>query len=336
MDIGLHDIRAIPQSQMCTQPASMPHDGSAFGLVGRSAAIIALCSFVRRLAPSNATVLISGETGTGKELIAAMVHRMSRRANGPLVALNCAAIPEALFEGELFGYERGAFSGAISAHPGKLKLADGGTLLLDEIGELSPTGQAKVLRAIETGQAYRLGAHTPTRFDVRIIASTNRNLAAEMAIGQFRSDLYYRLAVAQLSLPPLRERPEDVGPIARHLLTLIAGAAGRPSVELDEGAVARLERHDWPGNARELRNMIEVALINCDGERISARHLPAFPLRQAPPTAAVHTERTQLMDALARTQGNKSLAAQALNCSRMTLYRRMSRLGLTDSFEGGL
>ncbi len=183
------------------------------GLAGNSATMRDLRGFIRRLASSSATVLITGETGTGKDCAAVLLHRLSRRNKGPLVALNCAAIPEALLEGELFGYERGAFSGAHAAYPGKLKLADGGTLFLDEIGELSLTGQAKVLRAIETREAYRLGARTPTRFDVRIVAATNRDLTIERDAGRFREDLFYRLAVAQLRMPPLRDRPEDIAPI---------------------------------------------------------------------------------------------------------------------------
>jgi DNA-binding NtrC family response regulator len=308
-------------------------DDDPGGLVGDSPAMARLRAFLRKLAGSDATVLISGETGSGKERAALLVHRQSRRADGPLVALNCAAIPEALLEGELFGYERGAFSGAVAAYPGKLKLADRGTLLLDEIGELSPAGQAKVLRALETKEAYRLGARTPTRFDVRIIAATNRDLAAEVQAGRFRADLYYRIAVGRVHLPPLRERVADIGAIARGLLAEI-GIPRRGGPRIDDAAIARLERHPWPGNVRELRNVLEVALVQGDGLRIRPGDLPDWIGEGAAHPAAAagaDAERVTLNAALARAGGNKTRAAEALNCSRMTLYRRLARCGIADA-----
>jgi len=306
------------------------------GFVGHSPAMRDLRAFVERLAPSQATVLITGETGTGKDCVASLLHRLSRRSRGPLVALNCAAIPEALLEGELFGYERGAFSGALSAYPGKLKLADGGTLFLDEIGELSLVGQAKVLRAVETREIYRLGARTPIRFDVRIVAATNRDLATERDLGRFRDDLFYRLAVAQIQVPPLRDRPEDIAPIARHLLQELAASSGGPVPRIDDAAMAVLESHRWPGNVRELRNALEVALVSAENGRIRARDLPPGVSGRAvtPPTPA--DERARLIEVLARTRGNKSLAAQELNCSRMTLYRKLARYGLTDDADNAI
>jgi len=252
------------------------------------------------------------------------------------VALNCAAIPEALLEGELFSYERGAFSGALSAFPGRLKLADGGTLFLDEIGELSLTGQAKILRAIETREAWRLGARTPTRFNVRIIAATNRDLQAETRAGRFRLDLFYRIAVAQVRMPALRDRPEDIGPIARHVLGELAGA-GHAAPRLDDAALHFLEAHDWPGNVRELRNVLEVALVTSEGVRIRAAHLA--PMLRAAPAAPRHgalDDRTNLVSLLARISGNKKRAAEALNCSRMTLHRRLARHGLTSGTDARL
>ena len=304
-------------------------------LVGESEAMARLRTFVAKLAPSEATVLISGETGTGKERTALLVHRLSNRASGPLVALNCAAIPEALLEGELFGYERGAFSGAIAAYPGKLKLADRGTLLLDEIGELSPAGQAKVLRALETREVYRLGARTPTRFDVRVIAATNRDLDVEMRAGRFRGDLFYRLAVARLHLPPLRERQGDIAAIARLVLAEIGTARRRASPRIDDAALDLLCAHDWPGNVRELRNVLEVALVQGDGLRIRKADLAGLRLRSEASAGAsrelrvpLADERARLRAALAQAGGNKTLAALALNCSRMTLYRRLLRCGL--------
>lgn len=301
------------------------------GLAGESAALSAARAFALRLAPTNVSVLVTGETGTGKDCIAAMLHRRSRRAKGPLVALNCAAIPEALLEGELFGYERGAFSGALTTYPGKLKLADGGTLLLDEIGELSLAGQAKILRAIETGEAWRLGAVAPTRFDARIVAATNRNLEAEVEAGRFREDLFYRLAVARIEIPPLRQRPEDIAPIARHLLTDLSARAGMPVPRLEECAVAVLECHCWKGNVRELRNVIEIALVTAQGGTVRAIDLPSYIKTPNSEARIEHGERGALMLALERTGGNKSEAAKALSCSRMTLYRKLARFGLAEA-----
>jgi DNA-binding NtrC family response regulator len=299
------------------------------GLVGGSRPMRQLRELIRRVAPSNATVLVSGETGTGKDCAALLLHRLGARAAGPLVALNCAAIPEALLEGELFGYERGAFSGALSAFPGRLKLADGGTLFLDEIGELSLAGQAKILRAIETREAWRLGARSPTRFDVRIVAATNRDLLDETQAGRFRLDLFYRIAVAQVRMPALRERIEDVAPIAGHILAELAGPHRVPP-RLEEGALRRLEAHHWPGNVRELRNALEVALVTSEGGRIRAADLGATlgAMARPLPRDPALEERAQLREMLARFGGNKKLAAQALNCSRMTLYRRLARCGL--------
>jgi len=301
------------------------------GLVGNSAATTSLRAFARKIAPTDATVLITGESGTGKDVVAMLIHRQSNRRSKPLVALNCAAIPDALIEGELFGYERGAFSGALATYPGKLKLADGGTLMLDELGELSSAGQAKLLRAIETGEAWRLGARTPTRFNVRIIGVTNRDLRAEVRAGRFREDLFYRLAVSQLRVPPLRERPDDILPIAQYLLKRLSADSGRRLPRLDCAASRHLVGHPWPGNVRQLRNALEVAMINADGDCIGADHLSSAhgDVVQLP-NSREHDQRSLLVAALEESAGNKSLAAQRLNCSRMTLYRRMRRLGVVD------
>jgi transcriptional regulator with PAS, ATPase and Fis domain len=309
-------------------PAEPPFPAAIHGIIGESSSLRSLCEFAARIAPTNVTVLISGETGTGKDLLATMIHRLSRRVDGPLVALNCAAIPDALLEGELFGYERGAFTGAHNGYPGKLKLADGGTLLLDEIGELSPAGQAKVLRAIETGEAYKLGARTPTHFNVRVIAATNRDMAVEMKAGRFREDLFYRLAVAQIAVPPLRERPEDIAPIARWLLQNLAGLTGKTAMRIGDDAMTRLKAHGWPGNVRELRNVIEIAMVTCDGDCIQAGDLQPYLTGGTSADSIRADERTLLLDTLERTGGNKSEAAKVLHCSRMTLYRRLARQGL--------
>ena len=302
-------------------------EGAEDGLVGASTAMRQLRGFLRRLAASSATVLVTGETGTGKDVAALLIHRWSGRAAGPLVALNCAAIPDTLLESELFGHERGAFSGAVAAYPGKLKLADGGTLLLDEVGELSLAGQAKVLRALEAREAWRIGARSPTRFDIRLVAATNRDLVGEVRAGRFRQDLYYRLAVAEVRMPPLRERRADILPTARHILRLMAGAGQAPALAAD--AVQRLEAHGWPGNVRELRNALEVALVTRGDGPIRAGDLPpTLGVAPARRRNSLDEERAVLQAALRRAGGNKSLAAQDLSCSRMTLYRRMLRCGL--------
>jgi len=324
------ELTGLIERHLECEPAGKPAQEESFGLVGDSAPMRDVRGFLQRLAPTNVTTLITGESGTGKDCAAVMLHGLSARAKGPLVALNCAAIPDALLEGELFGYERGAFSGALTTYLGKLKLADGGTLLLDEIGELNLVGQAKVLRAIETRQCYRLGASTPTSFDVRIIAATNRDLREEVTRGRFRTDLYYRIAVAQVGLPPLRDHPEDIGAIARHLMETIAEAAGRRVPTLDDGAVAALEQHDWPGNVRELRNVLEVALVEAADGRIERRHLPFGRIDVIGSVFEPRDERARLAAVLQRVGGNKSLAARALNCSRMTLYRRLARCGFAE------
>jgi len=322
------ELEALLRRYLGSSPVESTDAAAAHGIVGESRALRSICHFAARIAPTNVTILLSGETGTGKDLLAAMIHRLSRRVDGPLVALNCAAIPEALLEGELFGYERGAFTGALNSYLGKLKLADGGTLLLDEIGELSLAGQAKVLRAIETGEAYRLGARMPTHFDVRIIAASNRDLPAETKAGRFREDLFYRLAVAQITVPPLRERIEDIAPIARRLCRDLAALAGRPAMRIADDAMARLQAHCWPGNVRELRNVIEIAMVTSDGDSIRVGDLPSY-LGPGSPSGAIRAdERALLLKTLERAGGNKSAAAKALNCSRMTLYRRLARHGL--------
>ncbi len=302
--------------------------GETEGLVGESGAMRRARAQIRKLAPIDVIVLLTGETGTGKDVAAAMLHRHSRRANGPIVALNCAAIPEGLLEGELFGYERGAFSGAATAYPGKLKLADGGTLFLDEVGELSLTAQSKVLRAIEAREAWRLGGRAAAHFDIRIIAATNRDLSKEREAGRFRDDLYFRLAVAHVHLPPLRERPEDIAPIARLLLRDLSAANRRPPPPISAEALAGLRTRDWSGNVRELRNVLEVALIEAEFGPIDARHVA---LGGGVGGGGPAGERARLLDALDRHGGNKSLAARALGCSRMTLYRKMARYDLCDT-----
>jgi transcriptional regulator with PAS, ATPase and Fis domain len=302
-------------------------------LIGGSSAMRRLYPVLDQCAASDASILLQGETGTGKELVAMMLHRSSPRAARPLVPINCAAIPETLIEGELFGYERGAFSGASRAYPGKLRLADGGTLFLDEVGELSLAAQSKILRAIESGEVFPIGSSRPCRVDVRIIAATNRDLRAGIAPGDMRADLFYRLAVVQLFIPPLRERRDDIAAIAEGLLTRICAELKLPRPALSAAFIAALRSHDWPGNVREMRNAIEHALVTAAWpDRLQPDDLPPTVDRAA--LAADAGEREVLLGALARSAGKKAGAARALNCSRTTLYRRLERAGLGAHLVG--
>jgi DNA-binding NtrC family response regulator len=312
----------------CPAEAARPlAGGDAF--VGPSKAVARIKSLVAKLSGSSSTVLIRGETGTGKELVTLMLHRNSARAGRPLVPINCAAIPEALIEGELFGYEKGSFSSASHAYPGKFRLADGGTLFLDEVGELSPAAQSKVLRAIESGEVFPLGSVRPHHVDVRIIAATNRDLHAEIGRGNFRADLYYRLAVIQVAIPPLRERREDIAPISRLLLANICEDRGIAIPALSSAVEERLAGHDWPGNVREMRNAFEHALVVAETpERLCEGDLPASISAGHPRPPEDSDERDLLLRALALADGKKAKAARALNCSRMTLYRRLERAGV--------
>jgi DNA-binding NtrC family response regulator len=307
--------------------------GSGRELVGVSSALRELRSYLLKVARSECNVLVTGETGTGKEVVVRLLHQASPRAARPLVCLNCAAVPDLLLESELFGYERGAFTGATSSKDGKAQLADGGTLLLDEIGEMSLCAQAKILRMIESREIQRLGARAPIPVDVRIVAATNEELEEKVRQRAFRADLYFRLNVARIHLPPLRDRKEDLGPLIGHFVTELNQRCRLEVRGCTEGALDVLRRHDWPGNVRELRNVLEAAFIN-QPATIDVEHLP--------PTLATASggdsgngngngdsvERERLLAALSQAHGNKSVAAKTLHCSRMTLYRRLERFGL--------
>ncbi|WP_243918898.1 sigma-54 interaction domain-containing protein [Novosphingobium beihaiensis] len=305
-------------------------DGHRF--VGASDAANRIRRMICRLSGTSATTLVEGPTGTGKDIVALLLHRNSPRAKGPLVPINCAAIPDTMIEGEMFGYEKGAFSSAVRAYPGKFGLADGGTLFLDEVGELSLSAQAKILRALETGEVFSLGSLRPRRCSVRVVAATNRDLVKEVAAGRFRSDLYFRLAVVKIEIPPLRDRRGDIEPITRHLVDQIAAQLDCPAPHIDADALRALKARAWEGNVRELRNALEHAMVvGEDRERISAADLPA-------PFAAASAEerepspplnpRAHLLQAIRACGGSKSDAARQLNISRTTLYRRLQREGL--------
>jgi DNA-binding NtrC family response regulator len=227
-----------------------------------------------KVAPTETTVMLTGESGTGKEVVARFIHRGSPRARGPFVALNCAALPETLLESELFGHEKGAFTGAAAAHPGRIEQAAGGVLFLDEVGEMSPGVQAKLLRVLQEREFQRLGGTRPLKANVRVLAATNRDLDVALARGQFREDLYYRLRVFEIRLPPLRERREDILPMAEAFLEELGPAVGRPAAGISRQAHEALLSYAWPGNVRELRNVLERASILCDGGLITLEHLP--------------------------------------------------------------
>lgn len=325
----LHACGRTPRSPAAAVPGLRP---AASPIIGDSEPIRHLRSYISRVAGTEANVLITGETGVGKELAAELIHASSPRRDRPCLAVNCAAIPETLLESELFGVERGAFTGAEACRDGTLKSADGGTVLLDEIGDMELSAQAKILRAIETRQVRRLGGRAGIPVDVRIIAATNQDLEGLTAQGRFRKDLYYRLNVVRIHLPPLRERKEDLEPLVDHYIRYFNQRFNREVEGFSADAMAHLRQHDWPGNIRELRNLIEAAFVNLNGRRISYVDLPeafrcGLERTQSWPTG----ERDRLLSALFATRWNKSKAAQELHWSRMTLYRKLAKYGVSRS-----
>jgi Nif-specific regulatory protein len=315
-------------------------------------------SAATKVAPTDTTVLLSGESGTGKEVVARFIHNASPRKGGPFVALNCAALPEQLLESELFGHEKGAFTGALSARAGKIEQAAKGILFLDEVGEMSPAVQAKFLRVLQEREFQRVGGSRTLTADVRVLAATNRDLKAAIARGTFREDLYYRLAVFDIPLPPLRERREDIGLLTDAFLELIGRSVGRPAAGVTDEARRKLDGYAWPGNVRELRNVIERAVILCEGGLIESAHLPlsvvgdggdgrdvagaagAVPIAAASaaaasgpprtkPTTLEAAERDMIVQALAKSGNNKSKAARLLGLTRAQLRSRIEKHGIT-------
>ena len=304
-------------------------------IVGGSAPMKAVFRTLGRVARSEVPVLVTGESGTGKELIARAIHYRGARAKRPFVAVNCAAIPDSLVESELFGHERGAFTGADAARSGRFAEADGGTLFLDEIGELRPEVQAVLLRALQDGEVRPVGAGEVRRVDVRLIAATNRDLAAALADGAFREDLYYRIAVVTLPVPPLRDRKDDLPLLVGRFLA----DAGAAEVRLDPGFIDGLRRHDWPGNVRELENAIRRALVlRASPECLTAADLPpevGLPASPRPPIeipdeglSLAEVEKDLIRAALEKAQGNQSKAARLLGITRQTLLYRLEKHGL--------
>ncbi|MDR6680039.1 sigma-54-dependent transcriptional regulator [Pseudomonas oryzihabitans] len=330
-------------ARLCPTPGQVPADQPvAVAPVSRQ-----LLALARRVAASDSTVLVSGESGTGKEVLARFIHDQSARASGPFVAVNCAAIPDNLLEAILFGHEKGAFTGAVAAQPGKFELAQGGTLLLDEISEMPLGLQAKLLRVLQEREVERVGARKPLALDIRVLATTNRDLAGEVAAGRFREDLYYRLSVFPLGWPPLRERPDDILPLAERLLAAHATRQGRPAPRLDAAAERLLRSHPWPGNVRELDNAVQRALILQQGASIQPEDFclaglpglgtlaPAGSL--AEPLPAVEEGRgldedlrerefQLILETLRAEQGRRKETAERLGISARTLRYKLAQM----------
>ena len=307
-------------------------------IVGRSKEMREVTSLVSMVAPSRASVLISGESGTGKELVARTIHDLSPRRAKPFVAVNCAAIPETLMESEIFGHERGAFTGAIERRVGCFELADGGTLLLDEIGEMPSATQAKLLRVLEDSKVRRLGSKSEISVDVRVLAATNKVPEEAVAKGQLRSDLYFRLNVVHIVLPPLREHPEDLEELTTALLADLNRKHNRAVKDVDGEVLQAFRRHQWPGNVRELRNVLERMLVTCPGGHLTVHELPrgfghpgvvegGEELRLRSGMTVAEAERRLIFETLASTQKNKTRAAELLGISLKTLHNKLKEYG---------
>ncbi|MBU0515798.1 MAG: sigma-54 dependent transcriptional regulator [Proteobacteria bacterium] len=314
-------------------------------IIGASKSMHHIFELIRTVAPTKSTVLITGESGTGKELIARAVHQLSPRKDNAFVALNCAAIPETLLESELFGHEKGAFTGATAARRGRFQLADRGTLFLDEVGDIPPTIQIKLLRVLQERSFERVGGTTTHQVDVRILAATNQDLKAAVADARFREDLFYRLNVVAVEVPPLRERPDDIPLLAAHFVEKYGRETGQAGLDLDPRTIDVLKTHAFPGNVRELENIIERAVILCTGDTIRPRDLPADLGRpgprkmdvadlELPPGASLNQaleglERRFIAQALDRAGGVQAQAAEALGLTKQTLYAKMKKFNLT-------
>jgi transcriptional regulator with PAS, ATPase and Fis domain len=310
------------------------------GLWTRAESMKRVFHIVERAARRDVTVLVRGETGTGKELVARAIHERSPRKKGPFAAINCAAVPPNLLESELFGHVRGSFTGAHRDHPGFFRTAHRGTVFLDELGEMPLELQAKLLRVLETRTVIPVGGHEPIPVDVRIVAATHQSLRQAVLDGRFRADLMYRLRVVPIVIPPLRQRPEDVSLIAQKLIEELNALGERQVSRISHGAAQALDRHPWPGNVRELRNALEYAYVMGDGPTIEATELPDeivrpatevdVPLPPLIPEAELSVEEARIRRALERAAGNRTRAAQMLGLSRVTLWRHMRELGIEE------
>ena len=346
-EVPLPTVLRVGETELVLEPATPARKEVAdfHGIIGSDPSVRQLVELIERVAPSSAAVTVLGESGTGKELVARALHACSQRASRPLIPVNCAAISKELIESELFGHEKGSFTGAAGARKGAFEEADGGTLFLDEIGELPLDLQAKLLRALENGEVKRVGASRPMHVDVRVVAATNRDLLAAAREGRFREDLYYRLCVIPLHLPPLRSRKADVAALAEHFLRLHAPSG--QTVRLTPAAVERLQHHAWPGNIRELRNVVHRALLLRKGPVIDAGDLSfdqevnretGIAVPELPPGMTLEQmleklERQIVEAALKRCNGNRERVARELGVARSTLFKRLKDWGLTKQDE---
>jgi DNA-binding NtrC family response regulator len=343
---GAKEFLPLPPDAELIAAMLQAASGQEPGPVHQDPRMAALLARAEQLARAEASILISGESGTGKEVLARFIHTHSRRARGPFVALNCAALPETLLESELFGHEKGAFSGAVAARKGKFEQAEGGTLLLDEIGEMEPRLQAKLLRVIQEREVDRLGGGAPVKVDVRLLAATNRDLSAEVRSGRFREDLFFRLNVIGLAIPPLRARPGDIPALARYFADRFSAANGLPRRALTPAAEALLLQHPWPGNVRELENALHRAVLLAEGAQIGPEaielsvpprevmmaEIPAGASATPPPSALVsglvgrrveEVERDLILETLTHCLGNRTRAAEILGISIRTLRNKL-------------
>jgi DNA-binding NtrC family response regulator len=342
------DRRMIASAERGRKPAATPRAEVAGDpvMVGRSPAVIEVMKTVARVAPAQTTVLVTGETGTGKELVARILHGYSSRGEHHFVAVNCSALAEGLLESELFGHVRGAFTGAASSRPGLFREADHGTLFLDEVGDISPALQARLLRAVQEHEVVPVGSETPIKVDVRLVAATHRDLSAMVREGKFREDLYYRLNVVSIGLPPLRERRQDIPLLIDFFLRKLAERHGRGRIALDPSAQARLLAYDWPGNVRELENVLERALVLAAQDVIGPEHLPgevgSRPPRRADGTEGSRVaepeliplsdvERRHVLHVLEACGGNRERTSRILGISQRTLTRMLKRWGMIRS-----
>jgi two-component system, NtrC family, response regulator AtoC len=353
--------RALASRDASRQPAAEPEETredaastNRFGIIGTSRAVVDLYALIDKVAPTPSTVLVTGESGTGKELVARALHEESSRKDGPFIKVNCAAIPTTLMESELFGHEKGAFTGAVGSKPGRFELASGGTLFLDEIGEIPPEMQVKLLRVLQESEFERVGGVRTLRVHVRLVAATNRDLKKEIDLGGFREDLFYRLNVVPINLAPLRDRRDDIPDLARFFLTRFNRRLNKSISGIEEAALELLTRHRWPGNIRELENIIERAVLFADGDQITVADLPAelsegprglggpsMPvsadgqlggegLKEQVKAVTVQLERQIIIRALDQTSGNVTHAARLLKISRKGLQLKMKELELRE------
>jgi DNA-binding NtrC family response regulator len=338
-------LREVSDAEEVVPLDAAGEEGDGDSAIGGSPSMLEVFRMVGRVAPSSATVLILGESGTGKELVARAIHRNSARAAGPFVAINCAAIPENLLESELFGHEKGAFTGAIARKIGRWERAQRGTLLLDEIGDMSLALQAKILRAVQEREIERVGGEERIPVDVRVVAATHRNLRSAIAEGTFREDLYFRLAVVTLELPRLRDRGPDLDLLTQHFVARHAAHYGRPIRAIARSVFERFHQHDWPGNIRELRNVTERAVLMSHGSVLLPDHLPTDQLNAAAPAEAdgsplagyspdldlASVERLHIREVLRRVGGHMGRASEVLGVHRNTLTRKVREYGLEGS-----